>query len=109
MSRRRKIRLGSWFRLVFRLLYALRFLRGTAFDPFGHTTMRRTERKLPAEYRAYVERALEVLKPDAYEQAVRLAQLPDVVRGYEHIKLANVERYRAQAAELLEALGCRGA
>jgi indolepyruvate ferredoxin oxidoreductase len=109
LGRRRKVRFGSWFSVVFRLLYALRFLRGTTFDPFGHTTIRRTERKLPAEYRSYVEWTLEVLHPATYERAVRLARLPDMVRGYEHIKLANVERFRIQVAELLDDLGCRGA
>ena len=33
---------------------------------------------------------------------VELCELPDVVRGYEDIKLRNVETFRARAAELLE-------
>jgi indolepyruvate ferredoxin oxidoreductase len=39
---------------------------------------------------------------------VHLAQLPDVVRGYEHIKMANVERFRSEAAQLLATLGVSG-
>jgi indolepyruvate ferredoxin oxidoreductase len=35
------------------------------------------------------------------ETALAVAELPDMVRGYEDIKLANVERFRARAAELL--------
>ena len=31
---------------------------------------------------------------------MELAALPDVVRGYEHIKLANVARYRERVREL---------
>jgi indolepyruvate ferredoxin oxidoreductase len=31
-----------------------------------------------------------------------LCALPDVVRGYEDVKLRNVERFRERAAELLE-------
>ena len=36
--------------------------------------------------------------------AVALAELPDMVRGYEHVKLANVERYREEMARLRSAL-----
>ena len=34
------------------LLAKFKFLRGTAFDPFGYSTERRTERKLVADYEA---------------------------------------------------------
>jgi indolepyruvate ferredoxin oxidoreductase len=36
-------------------------------------------------------------------------QLPDMVRGYEEIKIANVERMRERAAELLEQLDAAAA
>ncbi len=48
---RRKIRLGPWFRPVFRLLGAMKVLRGTPLDPFGRTRVRRLERELITEYR----------------------------------------------------------
>jgi indolepyruvate ferredoxin oxidoreductase len=32
---------------------------------------------------------------------VALAELPDQIRGYEHVKLDNVKRYREAAAALL--------
>jgi hypothetical protein len=34
----------------------------------------------------------------------QLADLPDLIRGYEEIKLRSVERFRARAKELLEQL-----
>ena len=34
--------------------------------------------------------------------AVQIAELPDAVRGYEDIKLRNVERYREQLTQLRE-------
>jgi indolepyruvate ferredoxin oxidoreductase len=46
------------------------------------------------EYRALVERALNRLSPDTYERAVELAQLPDMIRGYEYVKLRNIRRFR---------------
>jgi len=90
----RKLKLGKWFDGVFRLLVGLRRLRGTALDPFGYAEVRRVERALPGEYRALVEKALVSLSPETYEAAVKLANLPDVIRGYEAIKLRNVQRFR---------------
>jgi indolepyruvate ferredoxin oxidoreductase len=97
---RRKLGMGPWVRGVFRLLVALRGLRGTPFDPFGYTRVRRVERALVGEYRGLIERALDGLSPATHERAVVLAGLPEVIRGYEAIKLAGVRRFRAEAAAL---------
>jgi indolepyruvate ferredoxin oxidoreductase len=96
----RKLKLGTWFDAAFRALAGLKGLRGTALDPFGRAAVRRVERALPGEYRALVERTLAGLSRDTYEQAVRAARLPDVIRGYEDIKLRNVETFRAEARSL---------
>ncbi|MBI3104442.1 MAG: indolepyruvate ferredoxin oxidoreductase family protein [Candidatus Rokubacteria bacterium] len=97
---RRKIAAGRWIEPVFRALVALRRLRGTALDPFGHAKVRRVERELIAEYRGLIERALCTLEGDGYERAITLATLPDVVRGYEDVKLRNVERFRTAVRAL---------
>ncbi|WCB92535.1 hypothetical protein DSM104299_01231 [Baekduia alba] len=89
---------------TFRMLRAMRRLRGTRLDLFGLPRVRRVERALPAEYRALVDRALERLTPVTHAAVAEIADLPDVVRGYEDIKLANVERFRTRAAELEERL-----
>jgi len=90
----RKLRLGAWFIPAFRMLRAGRRLRGTVFDPFGRASVRRVEREMPGEYLALIESA-------PADVAVEVAELADVVRGYEEIKLANVERFREQADKLL--------
>jgi indolepyruvate ferredoxin oxidoreductase len=96
----RKLSLGTWFDGVFRLLVALRRLRGTALDPFGYGRVRRVERALVDEYRGMVERALRDLTPDRHERAVRVARLPDLVRGYEDVKLRSVRRFHEEARAL---------
>jgi indolepyruvate ferredoxin oxidoreductase len=98
---RRKIRLGRLAGPAFTLLRAGKRLRGTPLDPFGHTAVRRMERSLPGEYRQMVERAIDRLGPETLDLVVAVAQLPDVIRGYESVKEASVERYRARAEELL--------
>ena len=96
----RKLKFGPWFDTAFRGLTALKWLRGSALDPFGRAAVRTTERVLPGEYRAMIQRALDRLAPDTYERAVQAARLPDLVRGYEDIKLRSVEKYRAEVLRL---------
>jgi indolepyruvate ferredoxin oxidoreductase len=102
----RKVSLGPWFRPAFRALRAMRRVRGTRLDPFGRTEVRRTERALVSEYRAAIEQALAGVPADEPppELVTELAGLPDLVRGYEEIKLGNVARYRARQAEILASL-----
>ena len=93
---KRKISMGPFQRPALVVLKALRRLRGTPFDLFGYAKVRRVERELIAEYRTLMEAELDSLTPAAYERAVKLAQLPDVIRGYEDVKLAGVERFRQE-------------
>jgi indolepyruvate ferredoxin oxidoreductase len=96
----RKLKLGEWMIPVFRGLRAGKRLRGTSLDPFGRAHVRRVERELIGEYERLVREALENLTPLTHSAVAELAELPDVIRGYEDIKLRNVERFRARAAEL---------
>jgi indolepyruvate ferredoxin oxidoreductase len=100
MGMTKKIKLGKWFDGVFRLLYAMRGLRGGALDVFGRAEVRRVERALIGEYRAVIEKALAGLSAEGYDRAVKLAALPDVIRGYEEIKLRNVAKFREQVKAL---------
>src|SRR5215510_12727262 len=101
---KKKIRLGSWFKPAFSALTAMKGLRGTSLDMFGYARVRREERALIGEYRALVERALATLSPARHDTAVAIADLPDMIRGYEDVKLDSVRAYRARAAELLARL-----
>jgi indolepyruvate ferredoxin oxidoreductase len=101
LGMKRKLRLGRSAVPLFRTLHGARRLRGTALDPFGRTPMRRLERALIGEYRELVESALDQLEPRTAATVLQIVGLPDMVRGYEEIKLANVERMRERAAELV--------
>jgi indolepyruvate ferredoxin oxidoreductase len=90
----------------------MRGLRGTPADVFGHTKVRRLERQLAADYRDSVTDALGRLRPENAALVARIAELPDMIRGYEQIKLDNVARYRAELgtlqAELAQAPAAAG-
>ncbi len=101
MGLTRKIKLGAWFAPALRALRAMKGLRGTALDVFGYAHVRRVERELIGEYRRLVEAALARLTPETHDAVVAIAELPDEIRGFEQIKLDNVERFRAKAAQAL--------
>ena len=92
---------GAWMMMAFKLLSRLRRLRGTWLDPFGYTAERKLERRLIADYEAVIEEILAGLNHDNHALALALAGLPDEIRGYGHIKEANLEKAEAQKAEYL--------
>jgi indolepyruvate ferredoxin oxidoreductase len=100
MGMTRKISLGPWFTPAYQVLRSMKRLRGTRLDPFGRTEVRRLERQLIAEYTGVVGELVSALSPARHDLAVRIAELPDLVRGYEHVKLANVQTYRERLATL---------
>jgi len=94
---------GRWMLPAFKLLAALRFLRGTALDPFGYTAERKVERALIGEYRGMIAALLPVLSPDNHATAVALARLPERIRGFGHIKDASLAVARMEQEKLLAA------
>ncbi len=93
---------GSWMLPAFKVLAKLKFLRGTAFDPFGHTAERKLERALIGEYEAVIGEVLADLSPTNHDLAVRLASVPDDIKGYGHVKDAHLTKARRKQAELLQ-------
>jgi indolepyruvate ferredoxin oxidoreductase len=94
---------GPWVFSAFKLLARLKHLRGTAFDIFGYTAERRMERALPDEYSAMILGHLDK-KPLDLPRLVALAKAAELVRGYGHVKEANVVRYRQECQRLESAL-----
>jgi indolepyruvate ferredoxin oxidoreductase len=95
-----KRRFGGWMMNVFRLLAQLKFLRDTPCDVFGYTRERAQERRLRTEYFELTEMLAESLTRENRAVALKLAQLPEKIRGYGHVKLAAI----AHAGELRNAL-----
>src|SRR5690349_18008280 len=72
----KKISFGPWMLTVFAVLAKFRFVRGTAFDPFGYTAERRMERQLVANYEKRLNEILEHLTANNHHIAVALAMIP---------------------------------
>ena len=99
----RKAEYGTWVFTAFKLLSKLRGLRGTAFDVFGYTQERRMERRLIGEYAATIEELLGKLSSDNHALAVRIASIPEEIRGYGHVKERSLGIAKAKQADLLAA------
>ena len=99
----RKRTYGPWMLRAFGLLARLRRLRGTALDPFGYTAERRTERRLIGEFEALLAELAAGLTAANRDVAVELAALPQGVRGFGHVKEANLAKANDRETGLLAA------
>ncbi|MEO8526659.1 MAG: indolepyruvate ferredoxin oxidoreductase family protein, partial [Caldimonas sp.] len=89
-----KQKFGPWMLTAFRVLARFKGLRGTPFDPFGRTEERRTERALIAEYRDSIEEVLRTLGSANLALAVEIARIPEMIRGYGHVKARHLDAAR---------------
>lgn len=91
---------GRWIFPVFSLLAGMRRLRGTRLDIFGYTAERKEERKLIADYEARIDEIAANLSVDTYDLAVRIAAVPAIIKGFGHIKEANINEARILDGDL---------
>jgi indolepyruvate ferredoxin oxidoreductase len=103
-GRARKWELGPWALRAMGLLARFKFLRGTPFDPFGWTAHRRLERRLVRDYEDTVEELLARLAPDTLDVSVRIASVPESIRGFDSVKERHLEVARGRQQELLAEL-----
>jgi indolepyruvate ferredoxin oxidoreductase len=97
----KKSTFGPWMMRAFGLLAKLKGLRGTALDIFGRTDERRGERALIVEYASTMEELLARLTPENHALAIEIASVPELIRGYGHVKMRHLEQARKQRVELL--------
>lgn len=91
---------GPWMKTGFNILRRFKALRGTRFDPFGWTEERKMERKLRDQYLDNMLRMLADLSEKNIDLAVAIAEIPDDIRGYGHVKEAAISQAAAFEAEL---------
>ncbi len=88
---------GPWIRTPMRLLAAARRLRGTMLDPFRWTAERALDQRLLEEYEHLTRDLCHALEPELLPIAVELASLPDLIRGFGHVRQES-----ARAAEVIK-------
>ena len=100
---------GPWMLRVFRVLRHFRKVRGTPFDPFGHTEERRMERALIVEYERDMDLILAGWTPATRDAAIALAALPLEIRGFGPVKARAAEAARVRREELRQSISGRTA
>jgi hypothetical protein len=84
---------------AFAILSALRRVRGTQLDILGKTKHRREERQRIEDYKRQILGLLGQLSAYNYDAAVRIASIPQMIRGYDSVKDESAQR----AAQLQQA------
>ena len=92
---------GAWMFGAFRLLARFRRLRGTRWDIFGYSAERRTERALIEQYAETLGELIARLDQENHALACRIAELPDEIRGFGHVKERNIATVRTRQQRLL--------
>ena len=101
LGRSRPLAVGSWGDTALRALVRLRRLRGTALDPFGHDRVRQLERRVRDDYAVQMIHLADELTAESYDRALALAELPDLLRGFDDVKTARHADYDRRRRELL--------
>ncbi len=96
----RKRAYGAWMMAGFQLLAVLRRLRGGRLDLFGYQADRRAERAILADYERVVRDMAGRLHSGDPDIAIEIAALPDQIRGFGHVKDANLAAARQELARL---------
>ncbi|EGF32656.1 Indolepyruvate ferredoxin oxidoreductase [Oxalobacteraceae bacterium IMCC9480] len=95
---------GPWMMKAFGVLAKFKGLRGTAFDLFGYTTERKTERGLIVAYRQTIAALLPKLATENLSVVVAIASIPEEIRGYGHVKERHLAAAKLKEAGLLASL-----
>jgi indolepyruvate ferredoxin oxidoreductase len=100
-----KRQFGPWMLTSFKLLSKLKGLRGTAFDIFGKTAERKMERALIEDYLNTMILVSNKLNVDNHKTllptALELANIPESIKGYGHVKEKNMVAARVKWEGLL--------
>jgi indolepyruvate ferredoxin oxidoreductase len=95
---------GGWMLKAMKVLAKGKRLRGTRLDLFGRTAERKAERALIQDYEARMEKVLPALNEANLNLAAAYAGVPDMIRGFGHVKAANMKKAEARYAEFEAAL-----
>ena len=96
----RKSDYGPWIFGAFKVLAKMKGLRGTVWDVFGYTAERKQERDLRDNYLADIERLASSLTLDTLPTAVAIAEIPDQIRGYGHVKQRSMQQVKSLREKL---------
>jgi len=98
-----KLSLGKWFKVFFVLLKNLKFLRGTKLDfmAWFSADVRKADTEVLAHYKTVITENLPSIKNGGYDKMIKFSALPDVIRGYEEVRLETLNTYYNNSKQIL--------
>lgn len=103
-GRPRKRQFGPWMRGAFRIIAPLKGLRGSPFDPFGHTAERKMERSLIPWFEGLVDDLVQRIGRAPASKLEVVAAAPMDIRGYGPVKEKSVHDVKARVERLMREL-----
>ncbi|MFZ9408201.1 MAG: indolepyruvate ferredoxin oxidoreductase family protein, partial [Burkholderiaceae bacterium] len=97
-----KREVGPWLMRVFKIMARLRGLRGGLLDPFRNSEERRLDRRLAQQYEADIRELIGALNEANYDTALAIANLPEKIRGFGHVRQAGADSVAATREQLLQ-------
>ncbi len=91
---------GAWMLTAMGWLARCKGLRGSTFDVFGRTSERRMERALIDDYERRIRALLAGLDAARLPLALQIAEVPEMIRGFGHVKERQVKLAQAAWAAL---------
>lgn len=95
---------GAWIWSLYKILSKLKFLRGSPFDIFGYTKERKMERQLIVDYKELILSIASDLTKENYDLITSIAQYPEYIRGFGHVKERHLNEALKKRDELLSKL-----
>ena len=92
---------GQWILVLFKMLASLKFLRNTAFDPFGYSNDRKLERSLIVKFEQDMKDFLFDLNGTNKSLIKELLTLPQNVKGFGPVKEAAIKAVLRRRKELI--------
>ncbi len=99
----KKRELGPWVMTAFKVMNALRGLRGTWLDPFRNNAERQLDVRLLTEYEQQIDALLAMPQAQSLPTLIALAALPQKIRGYGHVRQTAADAVAKERAALLAA------
>lgn len=98
-----KLSLGKWFKVFFVLLKNLKFLRGTKLDfmAWFSADVRKADIEVLKHYKTVLTENLPSIKNGGYEKMIKFSALPDVIRGYEEVRLETLKTYYNNSKQII--------
>jgi len=99
-----KYRFPGFMRTLFGLMARMKGLRGTSFDPFGYSSERKQERQLIRTFEKDLQDLEGLASAQNFDAVTAIAELPQEIKGFGHVKAANVRTYLAAREKLFDKL-----